>query len=136
MRPRPEPRGRASLEQSRLRRKEAERRGRLAEALCLWHLRLRLWRVLARNWRTPVGEIDLIARRGGVLAFIEVKRRADAEDAIAAVSPRQRRRVTRAAQAFLARRPELAALQPRFDLMLLSRRRPPRHLRDAWRADD
>ena len=57
------------------RRQRAQRRGRFAEWLCLWHLRLRGWRILARGWRCPSGEIDILARRGRVLAIIEVKSR-------------------------------------------------------------
>ena len=59
------------------RRRRAERRGRLAEWLCLWHLRLRGWRIVARGWRCPAGEIDILARRGKVLAIIEVKSRGE-----------------------------------------------------------
>jgi len=58
-------------------RRMAERRGRLAELLCRWHLRLRGWRIVASHWRCPSGEIDILARRGRVLAIIEVKARRD-----------------------------------------------------------
>ena len=77
-------------------RRRALRRGRFGELLCRWHLRLRGWRIVARGWRCPSGEIDIIARRGRVLAVIEVKARADLADAVAAVLPRQRRRIARA----------------------------------------
>jgi putative endonuclease len=117
-------------------RRLAERRGRFAEALCLWHLRLRWWRIVARNWRCPAGEIDILARRGRVLAAIEVKSRRDAAQFAFVVSPRQRRRIVRAAAVFIASRPDLAALDLRFDLMVVGRLRPPRHLFAAWRADD
>jgi putative endonuclease len=116
-------------------RQRAERRGRRAEFLCRWHLRLRGWRVVARDWRCPAGEIDILARRGGVLAIIEVKSRGDLASAAAAVLPRQRRRIARAASAFLLTRPDLAGLTVRFDVMLLAPRRPPRHLPDAWRPN-
>ena len=115
-------------------RRRALRRGRFGEALCRWHLRLRGWRIVARGWRCPAGEIDIIARRGKVLAIIEVKSRATAADA--AVAPRQRRRIARATSAFLLARPELAGLAVRFDVMLVARLRPPRHLPDMWRADE
>jgi putative endonuclease len=121
---------------SRLRRQRAYRRGDLAEFLCRVHLRLRLWRIVARDWRCPAGEIDIVARRGGVLAIIEVKARATANDAASAVSPKQRRRIARAASAFLLTRPELAGLTVRFDVMLVATLRAPRHLPDAWRADE
>lgn len=118
------------------RRRQAERRGRAAEWLCLWHLRLRGWHVLARQWRCPSGEIDILARRGGVLAVIEVKRRGDIGAAAAAVSPRQRRRIARAAEAYLNTRPDLAGLALRFDLMLVGPRLLPQHWRGAWRSGD
>ena len=118
---------------ARSRRQKAERRGRLAELMCRWHLRLRGWRIVACDWRCPSGEIDILARRGSVLAIVEVKARRDLDEAAAAVLPRQRRRIARAAAAFLATRPDLATLRPRFDVMLVAPPRPPRHLPDAWR---
>jgi putative endonuclease len=114
--------------------RRAQRQGRLAEWLCCWHLRLRGWRVVARDWRCPAGEIDILARRGGVLAIIEVKRRTDLAGAANALSARQRRRIGRAAQAFLLSRPDLAGLALRFDVMLVARGRLPRHWRGAWQA--
>lgn len=115
------------------RRRQAERRGRLAEWLCLWHLRLRGWHIVARGWRCPVGEIDIVARRGKVLAIIEVKSRREVAVAANALVPRQRRRIARAAEAFLLSRPDLAELGLRFDVMLAAPRRLPHHWRDAWR---
>jgi putative endonuclease len=120
---------------STLRRQQAQRRGRLAEWLCLWHLRLHGWHILARGWRCPSGEIDILARRGKVLAVIEVKSRGDIAVAAAALGPRQRRRIARAAEAFVLARPDLGGLELRFDLMLVAPARLPRHWRGAWRAD-
>ncbi|HEV8678145.1 MAG TPA: YraN family protein [Stellaceae bacterium] len=116
-------------------RHRAQRRGRLAEALCRWHLRLRGWRIVAVDWRCPSGEIDILARRGRVLAVIEVKSRGDFASAAGAVLPRQRRRIARAASAFLMTRPDLAELALRFDVMLVTPLRPPRHMADAWRDE-
>ena len=116
-------------------RRAAQRRGLAAELLCLWHLRLRGYRILARRYRVPSGEIDLIARRGRVLAAIEVKARGDWDRASEAVLARQRRRIVRALEHFLVARPELRGLDPRFDVMLVVPRRLPRHLADAWRID-
>ncbi len=118
-----------------LRRQRAERRGRLAEWLCVWHLRLRGWRIVARGWRCPAGEIDILARRGKILAVVEVKSRGELAAAAASLPPRQRRRITRAAEAFLSTHPEFAGLDLRFDLMLVAPRRLPRHWPGAWRAD-
>ena len=120
----------------RRRRQRARRRGQVAELLCRWHLRLRGWRILAVDWRCPSGEIDILARRGGVLAVIEVKSRGDLATAAGAVMPRQRRRIARAASAFLVTRPDLADLALRFDVMLVATARLPRHLADAWRSEE
>ena len=116
-------------------RRRAFRRGHTAELLCVWHLRLRGYRILARRFRVPSGEIDLIARRGRVLAAIEVKARPSLAIASESVSTRQRRRVMRALEHFLQLRPDLAGLAPRFDVMLVTPRRLPRHVADAWRGD-
>jgi putative endonuclease len=117
------------------RRRRAQRRGRFAEWLCLWHLRLRGWRILARDWRCPSGEIDILARRGSVLAVIEVKSRKEMDVAASALTPRQRRRIARSAEAFLLSRPDLTRLDPRFDVMLVAPFQLPRHWPDAWQAD-
>ena len=101
----------------------------------VWHLRLRGWRIVARGWRCPAGEIDILARRGAILAVIEVKSRGDLATRRGALPPRQRRRITRAAEAFLTTHPEFAGLGLRFDLMLVAPRRLPHHRPGAWRAD-
>jgi putative endonuclease len=113
----------------------AWRRGRAAETLAAWHLRARGYRVLARDYRVPVGEIDILARRGRYIVAVEVKARRSLAEAAEAVSPRQRRRVARALEHFLAGRPDLAALQPRFDVILVAPGSWPRHLADAWRVE-
>ncbi|HZT87548.1 MAG TPA: YraN family protein [Stellaceae bacterium] len=117
-------------------RRQAARRGRHAERLCCWHLRLRGWRIVARDWRCPSGEIDIVARRGAVLAIIEVKARGDLSAAAASLLRRQRRRIARAAEAFLLSRPNLGSLSLRFDVMLVEGLRLPRHLPGAWRSDE
>ena len=114
----------------------AWRRGRRAEALCVWLLRLRGWRILARDYRVPVGEIDIIARRGSVIAAVEVKARTAAGAAAEAVTPRQRRRVARAFEHFLARRPPPPGCVLRFDVMLVAPSRLPRQIVDAWRVGE
>ncbi len=113
-------------------RQAAWRRGCGGEALAAWWLRLKGYRIVARGLRTPAGELDLVARRGRILAFVEVKARPDLEAARAAISPRQRRRIARAAEAFLQQRPAYARLQPRFDAVLIAPGRRPRHLVNAW----
>lgn len=107
--------------------------GRLAENLCAWHLRFRGYRIVARRFRTPVGEIDIVARRGNTLAVVEVKARADAVLAMDSLGPRQRKRIIRAAEVFIAARPALAGMDVRFDVMVVVPWRPPAHIIDAWR---
>jgi putative endonuclease len=117
-------------------RRRATRRGRSAEAFCVWVLRLKGYRILARRFRVPSGEVDVIARRGRSLIAVEVKARSGYDVAAGAISSHQRRRVARALEHFLARRPDLAGLDPRFDVMLVVPRRWPRHVRDAWRREN
>lgn len=117
------------------RRRAAQRFGRLAEGAARLLLRLKGYRILTCDLRTPVGEIDIVARRGAVVAFVEVKSRARAPDADS-LSPAQRRRIVRAAEAFLSRQRERRLESIRFDLILIAPWRWPRHIRDAWRADD
>jgi putative endonuclease len=124
---------RAAAAPERLR---ALRRGHRAELLCVWHLRLRGYRILARDYRVPSGEIDIIARRFGVVVAIEVKARATLAEAGEAVSSRQRRRVARAFEHFLALHGALAGLVQRFDVMLVVPGRLPRHVRNAWRVGE
>jgi putative endonuclease len=112
-----------------------ERWGRLAERVAAWSLRLRGYRVLARRYRTPLGEIDLIVRRGRLLAFVEVKGRADLAAALGALGQRQRQRMARAAELFLLHHPSHADCALRFDLVAVRPWRPPRHLPDAWRPE-
>lgn len=115
-----------------MKRQRAYRYGRWAERLAAGWLRLKGYRIVARNLRGAgggAGEIDILARRRDVLAVVEVKARAAAADEV--VSARQRQRLQRAALAQAARLgPEL---QLRFDLMLVLPWRWPRHIMDAWR---
>ncbi len=115
------------------RRARAERTGRRAEWLASWRLRFAGYRILARNVRTPVGEIDLVARRGKTLAFVEVKARPTLAAAAEALGKRQQARIRRAAEFFLAGRPTLACLDLRFDAILVTPRGIPHHILDAWR---
>ena len=116
-------------------RRRAERFGKRAEAWVATWLRLKGFRVLARNFRVGPGEIDIIATRGGCLVFVEVKAREDGAD-LGFFRPRQRRRIERAAQAFLAAHPALTTRDCRFDLVVVSPWRWPRHLEGAWRLNE
>lgn len=112
----------------------AYKAGLRAETLAAFWLMAKGYRVIARREKTKAGEIDLIVRRGRVVAFIEVKARGDVESAARALSAMQRERLMRAASLFLAQRPSLQALDMRFDMMLIAPHRWPRHISDAWQA--
>ena len=114
----------------------AEGAGRWAERLAAWRLRLSGYRVVARNYRSPAGEIDLVVRRGRTLVFVEVKARASLAAAVEAIRPGQQRRIRNAATSFLARYPNLGGHDLRFDVVLVVPGRLPRHLADAWRDSD
>jgi putative endonuclease len=114
-------------------KRAGERAGRTAEAVAGMLLRLKGYRVLARRFRGMRGEIDLVARRGAVLAFVEVKHRPTAAAAAESVTPRQRARIAAAAEEFVAARPRLSGLGIRFDAILVAPGKFPRHLADAWR---
>ncbi|HAA93478.1 MAG: hypothetical protein CMM48_06855 [Rhodospirillaceae bacterium] len=116
-------------------RRKAWRWGRGAEKLAVAALRCRGYRVLARQYRTKVGEIDLIARRKDVVVFIEVKARSSLPDGLVAISPRQQKRIVKAAGWFLQRHPHLANCSMRFDAIIIVPWRLPRHVRDAWRPE-
>ncbi|MHA1548018.1 MAG: YraN family protein [Alphaproteobacteria bacterium] len=116
------------------RRRHAERGGRRAEAAAELLLRLKGYRILARRYRTPRGEIDLIARRGRVIAFVEVKLRASTAAAAASITPTARTRIVAAAQAWLAHHPAHAGHDLRFDAILCTPWRAPRHIADAFGA--
>lgn len=107
--------------------------GRWAESLAAWRLRCAGYQILARNWRSPVGEIDIVARRGQILAIVEVKRRHELTTALEAITPRQQARLVRAALAFQTRRQDCVGLSLRFDVVALGRGFWPRHIREAWR---
>ncbi len=109
-------------------RREAERRGRRAESLAAWFLRLKGYRLLARRYKTPAGEIDLVMRRGRTVVFVEVKQRPDETAGLEAVTPSGRRRIARAAAMWLSRHPGAATMDQRFDVVLALPGRFPRHL--------
>lgn len=114
---------------------KARRDGRGAEVLAALWLMATGWRVLGFRLATDQGEIDLLARRGRVLAVVEVKRRRTLAEALDAVGPRQRERLRAAAAALAGRRTDLAGLAVRLDLFALGPRSLPRHLPDAWPQD-
>jgi putative endonuclease len=114
-------------------RQEAERRGRGAETLACWYLRLRGWRILARRARVPGGEVDIVARRGRILAFVEVKARASNDAAAFALDRWRLRRVAVAAER-LAPRFMRAGDDVRIDAMFMVPGRWPTHLTNVWQG--
>jgi putative endonuclease len=112
----------------------AFRTGLSAESRAAAYLMAKGYRILAKRFRTPYGEIDLVARKRGLLAFIEVKARASLDDAAYAVTPRQQARIIEAAQAWMMAHPEHAEFEIRFDAVLIAPRRLPRHLLAAFDA--
>lgn len=111
-------------------RAEREARGRRGEALAAWYLRLKGWRIVAQRLKTPRGEIDLIARRGRVVAFVEVKWRASAAELDLAIDAYRLRRVAAAAEAVAHRYAKADDVQ-RIDVLLLAPGRFPRHMANA-----
>ena len=138
-------------------RQRAYLSGRRAERIACWLLRLKGYRILAVNWRCAAGEVDILARRGAVLAAVEVKRRSGglvageaAEDAaLFAISPTQQARVARAAEMFAARRSDCRDLDLRLDAITVTEPTSglwgglaralrwgwPRHFPAAWQAE-
>ena len=111
-------------------------RGRAAERLALLWLLLRGYRPLAIRFAAAGGEIDLVVRRGATVAFVEVKTRDTMEAALAAIDGAKRRRIRRAARAWLARHPEAARLTTRADALCLAPGAWPVHVIDAFPLDE
>jgi putative endonuclease len=116
--------------QSRL---AAELLGRRGETLAAWLLRLKGYRILASRFKTPVGEIDLVAKHFGTLVFIEVKARKSGaiDDAWQSMNTR---RITKAADFWLSRHPRHAGSDMRYDVIFLAPMHWPRHVVNAFDA--
>jgi putative endonuclease len=112
-------------------RSRAEKRGRRGEGLAAWYLRLKGWKILARRVKSRRGEVDIVARRGGTVCFIEVKWRASAAEWATAIDERRMRRVAAAAEA-MAPRFVAPGQNQRIDVILIAPRRLPRHIVNAW----
>jgi putative endonuclease len=117
-------------------RQNAYRFGQFSELLCCWHLRLGGYQILQRGFRATTGEIDIIARRAQTLAFVEVKARANLNNATHALQPAQRSRIERTAQVYLASHPEFSGDDMRFDLMIVAPWGWPEHLKGAWMTNE
>ena len=116
-------------------RQRAEATGRFSENLATWYLRLKGFRVLSQRYKSPLGEIDIVAKRGRLLVFAEVKARHTTDNAIRAISKQNQRRVIAAADAYLALHPHLAECDMRYDIIGIAGWRV-RHIPQAWHSDD
>ena len=114
-------------------RQQAERRGRWSEAYAALWLQLNGYSIQARRVRSRVGEVDLIARRGGTLAIVEVKQRQSLEAAQKAVSLRSWQRIARAAESWTRRDARYQSLDWRYDLIVITPWSLPKHYKDFWR---
>ncbi|HVT55463.1 MAG TPA: YraN family protein [Xanthobacteraceae bacterium] len=116
-------------------RSAAFRLGVSAESRAALFLRAKGYRTLAKRWKTPVGEIDLVLKRGELIAFVEVKARAKLDEAAEAVLPRQKKRIIAAAEAWLAAHPEHAGYDLRFDAVLVAPGKLPQHIEAAFEVE-
>lgn len=130
-RPTPQPRPQAAPHPKRM---AALRFGLSAESKAALLLLAKGYRILARRYKTPVGEIDIVARRRGLVAFVEVKARDSFDAAAEALTPRQQARIIEAAHYWLAAHPEAVTAPLRFDAVLVAAGKPPRHMPGAFDA--
>jgi len=120
--------------QRRAERQVAFRTGLSAESRAALLLTAKGFRILARRWRSPVGEIDIVAARRKLLVFVEVKARERLDDAAWSVSERQRARIVAAAEAWLAANEGASFTDIRFDAILVAPGKLPRHIKAAFDA--
>lgn len=113
------------------RRRTAEASGRAGETIAAWYLRIKGWRILATRVRTAAGEVDLVAKRGNLIAFVEVKTRATCRDLDHAIDERRLARVAAAAEILSPRYAEDGE-DIRIDVILVSPSLRPRHIENAW----
>ena len=115
-----------------LRRRRALRRGSAAEYIAAVFLMLKGYRILAMRYKTKLGEIDIIARKGDLAVFVEVKARADEMGAVSAVSYASQNRIRAASDLWLARQRDYATLSQRYDIVAILPGKLPRHFPDAF----
>ena len=113
-------------------RRRAERRGHAAEYFAALLLLLKGYRIVALRYRTKVGEIDIVARKGDLAVFVEVKARVGQREALDAVSFTAQRRIRAASDVWLSRRGDAARLSQRYDVVAAIPGRLPRHFPDAF----
>jgi putative endonuclease len=116
-------------------RQEAFLLGLSAEMRAAAFLLAKGYRIAARRWRSAAGEIDIVARRGNLLIFVEVKARGTFDDAAYSVTSRQKQRIASAAAIWLADHADDASRDMRFDAILVAPRRWPRHIEAAFESE-
>jgi len=114
------------------RKRRSERKGRRAEYFAALALLLKGYRIVSLRYKTAVGEIDLVARKGDLVAFVEVKARRDLASGVDAVSYPAQRRIAAAGELFISRQKDAARLSWRHDIVVVSPWRWPKHLEDAF----
>jgi putative endonuclease len=117
-------------------RQAAFRLGLSAESRAAAYLIAKGFRILARRWKSPVGEIDIVARRRSMLVFVEVKARDKLDDAAWSVTPRQQQRIAAAAEIWLGNNPGVTFQDVRFDVVLVAPGRIPQHIPSAFMANE
>lgn len=113
-------------------KQKAERRGRNAEMLAVLLLRVKGYSILAQRFKCSAGEIDIVATKGNMLVFVEVKARRNTHEALESVTPRQQRRIEAAAEVWLQSETS-RNFAVRFDVITVAPRALPTHMMDAWR---
>lgn len=113
-------------------RVRAERRGRFSEYVAALYLLMKGYRIVAMRYRSRGGEVDIIARRGAVIALVEVKARGSAERAVDAVGFSSQQRIRSAGDHWLSRQRDAAALSVRCDIVAVVPGRWPTHFKDAF----
>jgi putative endonuclease len=126
--------GKAAKSAPRPERVAAFRLGLSAESRAAMFLIAKAYRIAARRWKTPAGEIDIVARRRRTLVFVEVKARATLDQAAEAVTERAKRRIVGAAEFWLAAHPDDVNAEIRFDAILIAPGKMPRHIANAFDA--
>ncbi|WP_269584827.1 YraN family protein [Roseibium sp. Sym1] len=117
-------------------RRRAHALGLNAETLAAWYLRLTGWRILKRRYKTKAGEIDLIAKRGKTVAFVEVKARKTRRAALEAVTPASQQRIARAAKIFVSQHAKAGFYTLRFDIVIVCPWALPERIVNAFEARD
>ena len=115
-------------------RRGAERRGHKGEMLAVWWLRLKGYRIVARRFKTKLGEIDIIARRRNVVAMVEVKARTTLPEAMDAIDHQTMRRIEAAGDLWLAKQRDYARINIRYDLIAILPKRLPVHVESLFFA--